>query len=72
MAFHYTLVAIYALFWLLTVWSFIVAKWADPGFVPQSASNYEMASLSKREQILWQHVERLGQDSMDHKEFTVT
>ena len=57
--------AIYAILWLLTFWSFLRATWSDPGFVPYHLTDYQMVYLSPREQILWQIFERLSESAMD-------
>ena len=36
MAIHYFIVAIYAVFWLLTVWAFAMVALSDPAYVPKS------------------------------------
>ena len=45
-AFHYSFFAVYLVFWLMALWSFIAAVFSDPGRIPREARNYDQARLS--------------------------
>ena len=60
MSIHYTFFSIYFVLLMLTVWSYLAAKCADPGFVPRNALHYDKSLLPIREYHLWNYLQRHG------------
>ena len=53
MALHYCLFGIYTILMALTIWSYLAASCADPGFVPSGATGYDKDLFSTLEKKLW-------------------
>ena len=58
--YHYILLSIYLIFFVLTIWSFFAASCSDPGFVPAGKKTYNPMLLLQREQILWTYLSKIG------------
>ena len=55
---HYALAAIYFILLFMTVWSYLAARYFEPGFMPRDARGYEVEKLPDKERILWQYLEK--------------
>ena len=56
---HYSLFVIYLLLLFLTIWSFLAAACTNPGYIPREKRTYDKTSLAKREQVLWNYLDKL-------------
>ena len=56
---HYSLFIIYLILLFLTIWSFLAAACTEPGYVPREKRTYDKTSLAKREQVLWNYLDKL-------------
>ena len=55
---HYILAIVYFILLIMTVWSYLAARFCEPGYVPRDAKNYTDEKLPARERMLWDYLKR--------------
>ena len=57
---HYFLAGIYFILLFMTVWSYLAARWSEPGYVPCQANQYDKELFPDRERMLFEYLQSHG------------
>lgn len=60
MVVHYILAAIYFILLFMTIWSYLAARFSEPGYVPPDAKEYNKGWIPTRERSLWEYIQLHG------------